>query len=82
MRSLRLSSSKKTDDTTPKADAEGWSEISFINVAQSGEYWYKVTAENYAPIVGGSAVTITINPATLHRLNRAVTPTKTYDGTR
>lgn len=71
---------KKTDDTTPKADAEGWSEISFINVAQSGEYWYKVTAENYAPIVGGSAVTITINPATL-TINRAVTPTKTYDGT-
>lgn len=71
---------KKTDDTTPKADAEGWSKISFINVAQSGEYWYKVTAENYAPIVGGSAVTITINPATL-TINRAVTPTKTYDGT-
>lgn len=72
---------KKTDDDTrPEADAEGWSEISFINVAQSGEYWYKVTAENYAPIVGGSAVTITINPATL-TITRTVTPTKTYDGT-
>lgn len=71
---------KKTDDTKPKADAEGWSEILFINVAQSGEYWYKVTAENYSPMVGGSAVTITINPATL-TINRAVTPTKTYDGT-
>lgn len=71
---------KKTDDTKPKADAEGWSEISFSNVAQSGEYWYKVTAENYSPMVGGSAVTITINPATL-TINRAVTPTKTYDGT-
>lgn len=67
-------------NTKPEADAEGWSEILFINVAQSGEYWYKVTAENYAPIVGDSAVTITINPATL-TINRTVTPTKTYDGT-
>lgn len=71
---------KKTDDTKPKADAEGWSEISFINVAQSGEYWYKVTAENYAPIVGGSAVTITINPATL-TLSSSLTKEKGYDGT-
>ena len=71
---------KKTDDTTPKADAEGWSEISFINVAQSGEYWYKVTAENYAPIVGDSAVTITINPATL-TLSSDLTEEKEYDGT-
>ena len=71
---------KKTDDTQPEADAEDWDEISFFNVAQSGEYWYKVTAENYAPIVGDSAVTITINPATL-TINRTVTPTKTYDGT-
>ena len=71
---------KKTDDTQPEADAEDWDEISFTNVAQSGEYWYKVTAENYAPMVGGSAVTITIDPATL-TINRTVTPTKTYDGT-
>ena len=67
-------------NTTPEADAEGWAEISFTNVAQSGKYWYKVTAENYSPMVGDDAVTITINPATL-TINRAVTPTKTYDGT-
>lgn len=71
---------KKTDDTKPKADAEGWSEILFINVAQSGEYWYKVTAENYAPIVGDSAVTITIDPATL-TLSSSLTKEKGYDGT-
>lgn len=72
---------KKTDDDTrPEADAEGWSEISFTNVAQSGEYWYKVTAENYAPIVGDSAVTITINPATL-TLSSDLTEEKEYDGT-
>lgn len=71
---------KKEDDTRPEAGAEGWDEIPFINVAQSGKYWYKVTAENYAPIVGDSAVTITIDPATL-TINRTVTPTKTYDGT-
>lgn len=72
---------KKTDDDTrPEADAEGWSEISFTNVADSGEYWYKVTAQNYAPMVGEEAVTITINPATL-TITRTVTPTKTYDGT-
>lgn len=67
-------------NTKPEADAEGWAAISFIDVAKSGEYWYKVTAENYAPIVGDSAVTITIDPATL-TINRTVTPTKTYDGT-
>ena len=67
-------------NTKPEADAEGWAAIWFIDVAQSGKYWYKVTAENYAPIVGDSAVTITINPATL-TINRTVTPTKTYDGT-
>ena len=67
-------------NTKPEADAEGWAAISFFDVAQSGKYWYKVTAENYSPMVGGSAVTITINPATL-TINRAVTPTKTYDGT-
>lgn len=71
---------KKTDDTRPEAGAEGWDEISFINVAQSGEYWYKVTAENYAPIVGDSAVTITINPATL-TLSSSLTKEKGYDGT-
>ena len=67
-------------NTKPEADAEGWSEILFINVAQSGEYWYKVTAENYAPIVGDSAVTITINPATL-TLSSSLTKEKEYDGT-
>ena len=67
-------------NTKPEADAEGWAAIWFIDVAQSGKYWYKVTAENYAPIVGDSAVTITINPATL-TITRTVTPTKTYDGT-
>lgn len=67
-------------NTKPEADAEGWSEILFINVAQSGEYWYKVTAENYAPIVGDSAVTITINPATL-TLSSDLTEEKEYDGT-
>lgn len=71
---------KKTDDTRPEAGAEGWDEIPFINVAQSGEYWYKVTAENYAPIVGDSAVTITINPATL-TLSSDLTEEKEYDGT-
>ena len=71
---------KKEDDTRPEAGAEGWDEISFINVAQSGEYWYKVTAENYAPIVGDSAVTITINPATL-TLSSSLTKEKGYDGT-
>lgn len=67
-------------NTKPEADAEGWAAISFFDVAQSGKYWYKVTAENYAPIVGDSAVTITINPATL-TLSSSLTKEKGYDGT-
>lgn len=79
---------KKGEDETsaPDAEDEKWnSGVSAItNVAESGEYWYKVTAKegegNFEPHVSTSAITFTVTPATL-TINRAVTPTKTYDGT-
>lgn len=79
---------KKGEDETsaPDAEDEKWnSGVSAItNVAESGEYWYKVTAKegegNFNPHVSTSAITFTVTPATL-TINRAVTPTKTYDGT-
>ena len=79
---------KKGEDETsaPDAEDEKWnSGVSAItNVAESGEYWYKVTAKegegNFNPHVSTSAITFTVTPATL-TINRTVTPTKTYDGT-
>lgn len=79
---------KKGENETSAPDAEDkkWnSGVSAItNVAESGEYWYKVTAKegegNFNPHVSTSAITFTVTPATL-TINRAVTPTKTYDGT-
>lgn len=79
---------KKGEDETsaPDAEDEKWnSGVSAItNVAESGEYWYKVTAKegegNFEPHVSTSAITFTVTPATL-TIKRTVTPTKTYDGT-
>ena len=79
---------KKGEDETSAPDAEDkkWnSGVSAItNVAESGKYWYKVTAKegegNFNPHVSTSAITFTVTPATL-TINRTVTPTKTYDGT-
>lgn len=79
---------KKGEDETSAPDAEGekWnSGVSAItNVAESGEYWYKVTAKegegNFNPHVSTSAITFTVTPATL-TLSSSLTKEKGYDGT-
>ena len=72
--------SKDSSDTKPAADNDDWAKIDFKTVSLSGEYWYKVVAENHQPYVGENAVKITIEKATL-TLKRTVTTDKTYDGT-
>lgn len=79
---------KKGEDETSAPDAEDkkWnSGVSVItNVAESGEYWYKVTAKegegNFNPHVSTSAITFTVTPATL-TLSSDLTKEKEYDGT-
>lgn len=79
---------KKGEDETsaPDAEDEKWnSGVSAItNVAESGEYWYKVTAKegegNFNPHVSTSAITFTVTPATL-TLSSSLTKEKGYDGT-
>lgn len=79
---------KKGEDETsaPDAEDEKWnSGVSAItNVAESGEYWYKVTAKegegNFEPHVSTSAITFTVTPATL-TLSSSLTKEKEYDGT-
>ena len=79
---------KKGEDETsaPGAENEKWnSGVSAItNVAESGEYWYKVTAKegegNFNPHVSTSAITFTVTPATL-TLSSSLTKEKEYDGT-
>lgn len=79
---------KKGEDETsaPDAEDEKWnSGVSAItNVAESGEYWYKVTAKegegNFNPHVSTSAITFTVTPATL-TLSSSLTKEKEYDGT-
>ena len=79
---------KKGEDGTsaPDAEDEKWnSGVSAItNVAESGEYWYKVTAKegegNFNPHVSTSAITFTVTPATL-TLSSSLTKEKGYDGT-
>lgn len=66
--------------TAPGTDAE-WQNITFEDVSQSGEYWWKVTADNHQDVVGKDTVSIKITPLAL-----TVTPTltteKVYDGTQ
>lgn len=79
---------KKGEDETSAPDAEDkkWnSGVSAItNVAESGKYWYKVTAKegegNFNPHVSTSAITFTVTPATL-TLSSSLTKEKGYDGT-
>lgn len=76
----------ENETSAPDAEDEKWnSGVSAItNVAESGEYWYKVTAKegegNFNPHVSTSAITFTVTPATL-TLSSSLTKEKEYDGT-
>lgn len=76
----------ENETSAPNAEDEKWnSGVSAItNVAESGEYWYKVTARegegNFKPYVSTSAITFTVTPATL-TLSSSLTEEKKYNGT-
>ena len=74
----------KKDDAhqnKPSADIKDWAEISFEDVSQSGEYWWKVTAPSHEAVVGTDTVKITITPLDLE-INTSLSGngTKEYDG--
>ena len=78
---------KKTESETsaPAADDGAWTSREVANgqvknVAESGEYWYRVTADNYAPVVSETPVTVTISRAELTLKPAFSQPSKTYDG--
>lgn len=68
-----------TDTTAPEASNDAWRTVEFVNVSQSGKYWWKVTAPSHEAVVGTEPVNIKITPVAL-----TVTPTltseKVYDG--
>ena len=69
---------KASNPVQPAADSNAWQQKTFKDVADSGEYWYKVTAANHDPAYGD--VKITISPAEVS-LTAEVEQTRTYNGT-
>lgn len=69
---------KASNPVQPAADSNAWQQKTFKDVADSGEYWYKVTAANHDPAYGN--VEITISPAEVS-LTAEVEQTRTYNGT-
>lgn len=66
------------DEAQPESSDPRWnSETNVKDVSDGGEYWYKVTAVNYQPVVGSVSVSITPKPVEI--VHDAVT--KQYDGT-
>lgn len=66
------------DEAQPESSDPRWSSGTNVkDVADGGEYWYKVTAVNYQPVVGSISVSITPKPVEI--VHDAVT--KQYDGT-
>lgn len=76
-----ISYAKKTDDQPPEADDEWRADLQVKDVADSGDYWFKVVineGDSYAPYIG--SVKVTIDPKQL-TVTKTVKPTKEYDGT-
>lgn len=73
---------KDTDhQSKPSADSNDWAEISFEDVSQSGDYWWKVTADSHEAVVSEEPVSIEITPLAL-TVTPALTSEKVYDGTQ
>ena len=70
-----------THTTAPEASSSEWQTVEFVNVSQSGEYWWKVTAPSHEDAVGTDTVKITITPLDLE-INTSLSGngTKEYDG--
>lgn len=70
-------------DTAPEAEAEGvWNnQLTVQDVADSGQFWYKIEADSYDPYVGEDPITVTVNPKPL-QIKKEVTARKPYDGTK
>lgn len=70
-------------DTAPEAEAEGvWNnQLTVQDVADSGQFWYKIVADSYDPHVGEDPITATISPKPL-QIKKEVTARKPYDGTK
>lgn len=70
-------------DTAPEAEAEGvWNnQLTVQDVADSGQFWYKIVADSYDPHVGEDPITATISPKPLE-IERKVTARKPYNGTK
>lgn len=69
------------DEEQPQPDNESWSkDLQVEDVADSGDYWYKVeaTGTNYSPAIG--SVSVSIGKASLV-IGRTLTAEKVYDGT-
>ena len=76
-----ISYAKKTDDQPPEADDEWRADLQVKDVADSGDYWFKVVIKNddsYNAYIG--SVTVDIDPKQL-TVTKTVKPTKEYDGT-
>lgn len=76
-----ISYAKKTDDQPPEADDEWRADLQVKDVADSGDYWFKVVIDeddSYNAYIG--SVKVTIDPKQL-TVTKDVTPTKVYDGT-
>ena len=69
-------------EQAPAADNnDAWSTtLQVKNVADSGDYWYKVEAESYDTYIGGEAVSVSITAKPL-TIEKTVIPRKNYDGT-
>ena len=70
-------------DAAPEAEAEGvWNnQLTVQDVADSGQFWYKIVADSYDPHVGEDPITATISPKPL-QIKKEVTARKPYDGTK
>ena len=70
-------------DIAPEAEAEGvWNnQLTVQDVADSGQFWYKIVADSYDPHVGEDPITATVNPKPLE-IERKVTARKPYNGTK
>lgn len=68
-------------DAAPEAEAEGvWdNQLTVQDVADSGQFWYKIVADSYDPHVGEDPITATVNPKPL-QIEKDVTARKPYDG--
>lgn len=70
-------------DIAPEAEAEGvWNnQLTVQDVADSGQFWYKIVADSYDPHVGEDPITATISPKPL-QIKKDVTARKPYNGTK